>query len=269
MQLPIPNVILFGETGGGKSSIVNLLAGSEVAPTASSARGCTFQSQRYQVDFPDSSFHIYDTAGLNEGETGSVPSADAIIQLYSLLQSLDTGVNLLVFCMRGPRLRSVAHDNWRFFQDIVCQKKVPIVLVITGLEHEDVMDRWWLDNKSAFQEQGMFPHGVACITAIKGKNNAFEAEYKESRVKMEHILTKCVLEKPWKIQPVEWFREITVTTFKTPWCPWVRECTEMQKVIGPGIEAMLDLYDLSVEEARKLGEQMSDVIHPPAYSSEK
>ena len=226
MQLPIPNVILFGETGGGKSSIINLLADSEVAPTASSARGCTFQSQCYRVNVSGSMFDIHDTVGLNEGETGSVPNPDAIIQLYSLLQSLNTGVNLLVFCMRGPRLRSVAHDNWRFFEDIVCQKKVPIVLVITGLEHEDVMDDWWLNNKSAFQEQGMFPHGVACITAIKGKNNAFEAEHQESRVKMKNILIKYVLEKPWKIQPVEWFHEIAVTTFKTPWCPWVRKCTE-------------------------------------------
>ena len=128
------------------------------------------------------------------------------------------------------------------------------------------MDDWWLNNKSAFQEQGMFPHGVACITAIKGKNNAFEAEHQESRVKMKNILIKYVLEKPWKIQPVEWFHEIAVTTFKTPWCPWVRKCTEMQKVIGPGIEGIMNLYHLSVEEAKKMGELLSDTIHPPAYS---
>jgi hypothetical protein len=150
-----------------------------------------------------STFHIYDTAGLNEGEKGRVPSTEAIVQLYSLLQSLDTGVNLLVFCMRGPRLKSVAHHNWRFFHDIVCQHKVPIVLAITGLEHEVVMDDWWQDNKSAFQEQGLLPNGVACITAIKGKNNAFEAEYEESRVKMHRVLTECAFRRPWKAKPVE------------------------------------------------------------------
>jgi 50S ribosome-binding GTPase len=268
MHAPIPNIIIFGETGSGKSSIINLLADKPIAQTASSARGCTFQSQCYPVTVFGSTFNIYDTVGLSEGETGRVPSTDAIVQLYSLLQNLDKGVNLLVFCMRGPRFKSVAHDNWRFFHNIVCQRNVPIVLAITGLENEDVMCDWWPANKGAFQEHRMLPNDVACITATKGKNNVFEAEYEESRVTMHRVLRDTALEKPWKVQPVEWFHNITVTTFKSQWCPWVSKCTEMQQVVGPGILAMMDLCGFPMEDAKRLGDLLSKVIPgpPPAYT---
>lgn len=88
-------------------------------------------------------FNIFDTAGLDEGDAGTVPKQDAIIQLYKLIDSLDAGVSLLIFCMRGPRIKDAAYKNWRFFHEIVCRRQVPIVVAITGLEQEpDPMDNW-------------------------------------------------------------------------------------------------------------------------------
>jgi 50S ribosome-binding GTPase len=254
---PIPNIIIFGETGSGKSSIINLLANKAVAYTASSARRCTYLYKCYQITAFGSTFNIYDTAGIGEGETGQRPNTDAIVQLYSLILSL-RGVSLLIFCMHGPRLKAVTHDNWRFFHEIVCKRRVPIVLAITGLENEDVMRDWWPANEGVFQQHGLLPNGVACITTIKGKRNAFEAEYEESRATMQKVLKDCALEKPWMILPVEWFRNVAVPTFKTPWCTWVHEDTEIQKVVGPGIQAMMDLCDFSVEDAKRLEELLTE-----------
>jgi GTPase SAR1 family protein len=45
----IPNIILFGETGVGKSSIINMLQGEEVATTSNGAYGCTSESSRHEV----------------------------------------------------------------------------------------------------------------------------------------------------------------------------------------------------------------------------
>jgi predicted GTPase len=45
----IPNIIVFGETGVGKSSIINMLQGGEVAPTSNSAYGCTSESSQHEV----------------------------------------------------------------------------------------------------------------------------------------------------------------------------------------------------------------------------
>lgn len=61
------NVIVFGECGAGKSSVVNMLAGYDAADTSSKVTSCTLTSDCYCVKIRGSSFYLHDTAGLNEG----------------------------------------------------------------------------------------------------------------------------------------------------------------------------------------------------------
>ncbi|KAF8970952.1 P-loop containing nucleoside triphosphate hydrolase protein [Flammula alnicola] len=122
------NIIVFGESGAGKSSIVNMLVGSDVAKISSLATGCTFESNPYDFNIEDVLFKIHDTAGLDEGEAGRVPKIEAIVQLWKLLRDLKDGVSLLIFCMRAPRMKDSPKNNWSLFHDILCQKKVPIVI---------------------------------------------------------------------------------------------------------------------------------------------
>lgn len=101
-----PNVVIFGETGAGKSSVINMIAGEKIAITSSSLSGCTFDSTKYMVAINGIQFRLWDTAGLNETEHGTVATKDAIIRLYRLINelSLNGGVNLLVYCVRAPRI---------------------------------------------------------------------------------------------------------------------------------------------------------------------
>lgn len=263
---PVPNIILFGESGSGKSSIINMIAERTVATISSGARGCTFQSARHLIHIEGFPYHIYDTAGLDEGDTGTVPKNDAIVQLFRLLKSLETGVNLLVFCMKGPRIKEAGHKNWRLFYEIICRRQVPIVIAITGLELESNMDDWWLRNKGAFQEYGMFPQGVACITATRGKRMRsgvymLDDEYEESKEKVWKLFSTHHLTTPWKVLPVEWFSTIIVTTYSTRWgglCP-PKEHRTPQEVAGPGIQELVNRCEMSQEDAAQLGRILSEV----------
>ncbi|KIK15328.1 hypothetical protein PISMIDRAFT_328817, partial [Pisolithus microcarpus 441] len=64
------NVILFGETGVGKSSVINLMAGSLVAEVSSDLGGCTMNSTDYKVTIGSRKITIWDTVGLEEPEMG-------------------------------------------------------------------------------------------------------------------------------------------------------------------------------------------------------
>jgi hypothetical protein len=260
-----PNIILFGESGSGKSSIINMIAGNSVAIVSSSVHGCTFQTTRYTVDIMGKSFNLYDTAGLDEGDAGTVPKNDAIVQLFRLLKSLNTGINLLVFCMRGPRIKDAAHKNWRLFNEIICRNQVPIIIAITGLEQEEVMDEWWVRNKGAFQQYGMYPQGVGCITAIRGRRSKsggymFDDEYEESKGKMQRLLRAYHLENPWSMQPVEWFSTIVNVTYSSGSCPWskTKEHRTVETVVGPGIRQLVERCEMTEEEAKKLGSMLSN-----------
>jgi GTPase SAR1 family protein len=123
------NVVLFGETGVGKSSVINLIARKEVAQVFSG--GCTMQSTRYDIPFDDMTFAIFDTIGLEEPQMGVNGYLKAIERAYELIMKLGAagGIHLLLFCRRGERVTATTQSNYRLFCECLCNTKVPIALV--------------------------------------------------------------------------------------------------------------------------------------------
>jgi 50S ribosome-binding GTPase len=213
-----PNVIVFGETGAGKSSIINMLAGTDVALTSNTAIGCTFESTCYSVLIHGATFNLWDTSGLNEGKEGKVPTKDAIINLYDLIRGLEEGVSLLVYCVRGPRIKEQTKKNYKMFWSIFCQEKVPIVIVVTGLENEEPMDAWWQANGGTFNKYGMIISGHACVTATRGKKNKnfghkFDDEYEESVEKVHALIGNFILKTPWRMERTKWFSTVVIKLY--------------------------------------------------------
>ena len=171
--------------------------GDHFAKVNGDAKGVTFRHERYEKDIGGCHLNIFDTVGLNEGCKGTVSAPRAIEGLYRLMRGLDGGVSLLVYVVRGPRLKKSVRDNYEMFHEIFCEKKVPIVLVITGLEHEEDMDDWWKRNEATFGEEKMWFSGAACITATRGRRDLLAQEYEESRIKVENLILKHCPKTPW------------------------------------------------------------------------
>ena len=102
-----------------------------------------------------------------------------------------------------------AKANCELFFETFCDKQVPIVIVITGLEGISDTDRWWVDNKAVFDQYKMSFSGVACITATKGKKRgevySYEAEYEESKWKVEDLIHRSHMREAWKKPTTPWF----------------------------------------------------------------
>ncbi|KZP12312.1 hypothetical protein FIBSPDRAFT_799057 [Athelia psychrophila] len=210
-----PNIIVFGATGAGKSSIVNMIADEVVAITSSDATGCTFQSQPYPVEIEGSKFVLWDTSGLNEGDKGRVPAEQAVENLYTLARGLGEGVSLLIYCVRGPRINANTADNYDLFFRGLCQEKVPIILVVTALEGVTSTEEWWLENEPTYREQGMEFDNHACVVATKGKKRGgkylFETEYNASQVDLRALLCSTLKQSPlpWRIEVNGWLGAIS------------------------------------------------------------
>ncbi|KAG6907713.1 hypothetical protein DXG01_007626 [Tephrocybe rancida] len=237
---------------------------ANLADTGSNVRGVTLSNTRYEVGIEGITYNVYDTAGLDEPNTGSVPKQQAITQLYSLLKSLTTGVNLLIFCYRAPRIRDTTHKNWRLFYEIICLRQVPIVLAITGLEQEENMDDWWTRNKGAFQKYEIYPNGIACITATRGGQRRsggyqLDKEYEESKSKMwKQIGTHCLVT-PWRVPTVQWLRTIVDISYETRWCRSTIEHRSERKVDAQGVQDLVRRCEMSEDDARALGEALSKI----------
>lgn len=175
-----------------------MLADETLASVSGGASGCTSSNQRYPILHKGTNYTFWDTAGLNESDDGTVPSQHAIQNLLDLVKNNE--VNLLVYCVRD-RLPNIIRVNYDLFWGIVCKKKVPIVLVTTGLEGRNDMDGWWGENQKAIKKMKMSFDGHACITSWKGRRNAYDKEYRESAEKVWKLVRQHCRQTAWSMPP--------------------------------------------------------------------
>ncbi|KAL4063899.1 P-loop containing nucleoside triphosphate hydrolase protein [Scleroderma citrinum] len=183
------NIILFGETGVGKSSVINLIAGRPIADVSPDVEGCTMKSKEYRFDVEPMRVNIWDTVGLEEPEMGINGYIPAIEKAYTLIQRLREagGVDLLLFCIRGNRVTMTTQSNYRLFYEVLCGQKVPIALVITHLEREADMEEWWIRNKKSIEKYGIKCAAHACVTGLPD-NRGPNGKYEQSQRAMYNLL---------------------------------------------------------------------------------
>ncbi|KAG8214115.1 hypothetical protein J3R82DRAFT_10876 [Butyriboletus roseoflavus] len=209
-----PNVLIVGETGVGKSSVVNLIAGESLAAVHSGAGGCTMEASSYDIVLPDNqglSHHIrlFDTVGLNEPLFGKTDYLTAIEKANALICQLQRtgGIRLILFCFRGGRITAVMQNNYRLFCNILCQNEVPVAFVITGLENEKSMEGWWENNVSLFEAYRLSCASHACVTATRGLNNHYAERYRQSQETIRAMLLGHVsgVGTSWQPERTGWF----------------------------------------------------------------
>lgn len=179
------HVILFGETGVGKSSLVNLLAGWPVAEVSPDSVACTLTSSEYQFQLGATTIRLWDTVGLEEPEGGVTGYVGAIEKATELIRRLSAsgGISLFLFCVRGNRVTTTMQSNYRLFYEVLGRRRVPIALAITHLEREPVMEAWWDRNAKMLEQNGIRVGGHACITTLEG-----HPKYAKSRLAVQELL---------------------------------------------------------------------------------
>ncbi|KAF9232603.1 hypothetical protein BU15DRAFT_54839 [Melanogaster broomeanus] len=178
------NVVLFGESGAGMSSVINLLAGHVIAKTSDHASACTLQSEEYEITLDGRTYCVWDTVGLVDTNrshgSGHMDFVYGVQHAHLLIQMLARrggGVDLLLFCMRGGRITRFNHQVYNLFYEVLCGRRVAIAAVLTHLEHEGVMEEWWIKNKSEFEKYGMGFVGHACVTALSALSPDYSRLY--------------------------------------------------------------------------------------------
>ncbi|KAF7986971.1 hypothetical protein HWV62_25 [Athelia sp. TMB] len=206
------NIIVFGQTGAGKSSLVNMVLGEDRAMTSDGSQSCTSESSPYEVVISGKRLTLWDTPGFDDDgdpidpTRPKVSGKNALVSVYRLIEKLDEGISLVVFCVRGPRLTSSVVENYKLFHSAFGRGKVPIVLIVTGLEQKEPMDDWWLENKEKFHNRGMIFGGQACVTASRGKIRqrtglgVYQNEFDESKDKVRKLLVGQYSSRPWKME---------------------------------------------------------------------
>ncbi|KAG2033523.1 kinase-like domain-containing protein [Suillus americanus] len=193
------NVLLFGETGVGKSSIIDLIMGRDVPRTSpdQEIRTGTLQHTPHEVCLGDRRFKLWEVSSL--GSMGFFRTLSAKWLLKKSYNKLyrDDGVYLLLYCMRGSRPQRALIRDYKIFTDIVGSTAtvaggVPVAAVVTSLEDFPTdMDMWWVKNKDNLESLGMRFSAHACITSLPDDPHASPA-MRARRHRSEQVIRRLI-----------------------------------------------------------------------------
>ena len=152
------------------------MAGQEIAETFAGTEKCTLHWEEHSITFDGYNYKVFDTVGLEEQEFRRTEFLEAIENAYHLVAKLasEGGIDLLLYCIRAGRVTTTIQANYRLFYEWLCEKKVPIVLIVTGIEREDNMEDWWDRNKVHLSKYDIRVAGHASIIAVKGVEEKYE-----------------------------------------------------------------------------------------------
>lgn len=161
-------VMVFGSSGVGKTSMINMLTGHNYM-VRNAARGCTFDTVEVPpVRRAGIQYHFFDTAGLNETDAGTVNSAQAVQKITNLLNKFENGMNLLIYVKRIGSISNAERENYELFCNIITNHRIPVIGVITGCEHEEPMSRWVQDNANIFAQNRMVFNALVATSFQEG-----------------------------------------------------------------------------------------------------
>ncbi|KAG6328584.1 hypothetical protein ID866_10505 [Astraeus odoratus] len=183
------NVVLFGGAEAGKGSVIDLIAGEPKVEVSQGTLSNASGSRGYRIDIGPYRFRLWDTTDLNQPDVRADEFMAAIDQASRLIRSLTDagGINLLLFCVRKDTLSPRIQANYRLFYEVLCDKEVPIGLVITHLEHEDNMEDYWTKISESLKQWDVVTIGHACVTT----SPSYPEKCQISKVVVQGLLTYC------------------------------------------------------------------------------
>ena len=214
----VNRVLIVGQTGAGKSSLVNLLAAKKVANVSDSARGCTFQFETYQAVYNGELYELIDTVGLNESSKGSVNARDAMKMLIKFINGNKRGFSCVLFVMSKGRITDSFEKNHMLFCKTLLNGETPAILFLSHCESDEPMDRWIknAENKDALNPFSF--NSVVCGTAQDGGrlSELIKPLRDETYEHLWRSISEHMLEAPRPIKP-------SLHLFKRVWntfCDW-------------------------------------------------
>lgn len=200
----IPRILIAGGSGEGKSSLVNLLSNENKATVSSGARGCTCECQDFRIRYLDSDYLLTDTVGFNEPDVGgAIPHKEAIKCLIKFAKDHSEGFNLIVFVMKKGRITQSFRSTYDFFYEVLFSEGIPCILYISGGEADDDMDKWYINNKQAFEYKFKFCE-VISGTALDHKNaqlaELFRPKREETYRKLWEAIMFATLREPMSLK---------------------------------------------------------------------
>lgn len=128
------NVLVIGNSGVGKSTLINSVLGEEVAKTGWGTHGTTDRLEIYESKNSDVPFRVIDTIGFEPNfikEQRAISAVKKWSKESSKKGNEDTQINVIWFCVDGTRRKLFDEDIKSLTKAASMWKSVPVIVAIT------------------------------------------------------------------------------------------------------------------------------------------
>jgi hypothetical protein len=128
--------------------------------------------------------------GINCSNLGTVSSAKAALKLIELLQKATDGFNLAIMVVSIGRITKLTTQNYDLFVNLVLQKKMPVLCVVTGCENEDPLQSWVTKNIESFKDAKLVFYDMVGTCCARG--GRMENLYKDLREESKAVVWESI-----------------------------------------------------------------------------
>lgn len=128
------NVLVIGNSGVGKSTLINAVLGENVAKTGWGSHGITGKLEIYEANDDNVPFRVIDTIGFEPSFINEYKAIQAVKKWSKEAAKEgkeDNQVNVIWFCVDGTKRKLFPRDIKSFIRATSMWKSVPVITVIT------------------------------------------------------------------------------------------------------------------------------------------
>lgn len=154
---------------------------------------------------------MIDTVGLHSTSKTADQVDRYASQLMDFLNSqAGNQISLVLFVFRQGRITQDEQDNYQFFVECLCNKLVPVLLVITGAEYEEPLDDWWQRNKDLLHNQYRWMTSLEAVSVCALDVNDYYDDKNEE--KAQYLIDKINRSRAQLMDKIQ----LTISTIHSP-----------------------------------------------------